>query len=241
MDQLDDLLAEYFDSSVAPAGLAARLKRARLATTPAADLRRVHIEAGAGGLRRISYGRGGDNVTPGGRAHAVRARAELGEYLAGARTFFSVPVDLSGIGEFQARVLAAARRIPYGGTTSYADLARRIGHAKASRAVGNALGANPVPLVIPCHRVIRGDGTWGHYAFGAPMKTALLRLEHDTPALVGCTSTRIVCRRGCAHEQRITERNRVVFASVGDAKSVGYRPCKVCQTAVVVSRRRSES
>jgi len=240
MDQLDDLLAEYFDASVAPAGLTTRLKRARSSSALAADLRRVHIEAGPTGLRRISYGRGGDDVAPGGRAHAARARAELAEYLAGRRTFFSVPVDLRGIGAFQAHVLEEARRIPYGLTASYADLARRIGHPKASRAVGNALGANPVPLVIPCHRVIRGDGSWGHYAFGAPMKTALLRLEHDTPALVGCTSTRIVCRRGCAHEQRITERNRVVFASMADAKSVGYRPCKVCQT-VVVSRRRSES
>jgi methylated-DNA-[protein]-cysteine S-methyltransferase len=175
------------------------------------------------------YGPGGDVATRGGRRHVARAREELGEYLAGQRTFFSVPVDLEGIGDFQARVLAAASRIPYGATTSYAGLAQAIGHPRASRAVGNALGANPVPLVIPCHRVIRGDGTWGHYAFGGPMKTALLRLEQDTPALVGCTTTRIVCRRGCSHEQRMREDRRVVFASVADAKSVGYRPCRVCQ------------
>jgi methylated-DNA-[protein]-cysteine S-methyltransferase len=150
------------------------------------------------------------------------------EYLAGRRTYFSVPVDLEGLGEFQARVLAQAARIPYGETASYAELARRIRHPRASRAVGNALGANPVPIVIPCHRVIRGDGTWGHYAFGGAMKTALLKLERTTPALVGSDTTRIVCRKGCAHEQRIGEAHRVVFASVADARTVGYRPCKIC-------------
>ena len=61
------------------------------------------------------------------------------------------------------------------------------------------------------------------------MKTALLELERNTPALVGSSTTRIVCRRGCAHEQRIKEGNRVVFAAVADARSVGYRPCKICQ------------
>jgi len=229
MDQLDDLLAEFFNPAVAPAGLAARMARGRRDVTPAADVERFHIEANDRGVQRLTYGAGGDVATRGGRRHIARARAELREYLAGRRTFFSVPVDLGGIGDFQARVLAEAARIPYGTTASYAELARTIGHPRASRAVGNALGANPVPLVIPCHRVIRGDGTWGHYAFGGTMKTALLRLEQDTPALVGCSTTRIVCRRGCTHEQRMREDRRVVFASVADAKSVGYRPCRVCQ------------
>jgi O-6-methylguanine DNA methyltransferase len=153
----------------------------------------------------------------------------MAEYLDGRRTFFTVPVDLGGIGEFQDHVLAEARAIPFGGVVSYADIARRIGHPRASRAVGNALGANPVPVLVPCHRVIRGDGTWGHYAFGAALKTRLLQLERTTPLLVGCVSTRIVCRRGCRHEQRIAEHGRVVFASVADATSVGYRPCEVCR------------
>jgi O-6-methylguanine DNA methyltransferase len=113
--------------------------------------------------------------------------------------------------------------------SSYAALARRIGHPRAARAVGNALGANPVPVLVPCHRVIRGDGTWGHYAFGAALKTRLLALERATPLLVGSTSTRIVCRRGCRNEQRIGENRRVVFASVADAAGVGYRPCQDCR------------
>ena len=231
MDQLDDLLAEFFDTGVAPAGLAARLARVRPAPAAAADVARFHLEAGDRGIRRITYGPGGDDTTRAGRRHITRARAELAEYLTGVRSFFSVPVDLDGIGDFQAQVLAAARAIPYGATVSYADLARRIGHPKASRAVGNALGANPVPLVVPCHRIIRGDGSWGHYAFGPRMKTALLTLERRTPLLVGCSTTRIVCRRGCTHEQRMKESSRVVFASVSDAKSVGYRPCKTCRAA----------
>jgi O-6-methylguanine DNA methyltransferase len=132
---------------------------------------------------------------------------------------------------FQAKVLAAADQVPFGEVTSYAELARRIGHPRAARAVGNALGANPVPIFLPCHRIVRGDGTWGHYAFGGALKTRLLELERATPALVGCATTRILCRRGCAHEQRIAERNRIVFASVADAVGVGYRACRTCRPA----------
>jgi len=229
MDQLDDLLAEYFNPAVAPKRLATRLARPAARATVVADPARFHLEASDRGIRRLVYGRGHDTAaTAAARRHLARAREELAEYLAGARTYFSVPVDLE-VGDFQGRVLTQAALIPYGETTSYAELARRIGHPRASRAVGNALGANPVPIVVPCHRIIRGDGSWGHYAFGGDMKTALLRLERTTPALVGSATTSIVCRKGCAHEQRISERHRVVFASLDDARSVGYRPCKVCQ------------
>src|SRR5262252_5294145 len=187
------------------------------------------LDAPERGVARLYPGRGDHGSSARARAHAERARQELREYLAGRRTFFTVAVDLAGIGDFQARVLAEANRIGFGEVDSYAALARRVGHPRAARAVGNALGANPVPVIVPCHRIIRGDGTWGHYAFGGEMKTQLLRLERSTPAIIGCTSTRIVCRRGCAHEQRVRESNRVVFASVEDAASVGYRPCRVCR------------
>jgi O-6-methylguanine DNA methyltransferase len=230
MDRTDDVLRHYF-AVAAPAGLGERL-RAALREEPRALeslIDHFHVEAGDRGVARLSYGRGRDVVAGRGRRHAEQAREELAEYLAGRRTFFTVPVDLGGVGEFQGRVLAAANRIPFGQVTSYADLAQRIGHPRAARAVGNALGANPVPVIVPCHRVIRGDGTWGHYAFGAALKTRLLELERTTPLLVGCASTRFVCRRGCAHEQRIGEHGRVVFASVADAVTVGYRPCRVCQ------------
>ena len=230
MDRIDAMLEEYFRPDTPPT-LAARLLGS-LKTRPTsleklAD--RFRIDATERGVSRLYPGRGDHGTSARARAHAERARQELREYLAGRRTFFTVAVDLEGIGEFQARVLAEASRIQFGEVDSYSALARRVGHPRAARAVGNALGANPVPVIVPCHRIVRGDGTWGHYAFGGAMKTQLLRLERTTPALIGCTSTRIICRRGCAHEQRVQEANRIVFASVSDAASVGYRPCRVCR------------
>lgn len=238
MDKIETMLRDFFDASQAPSDLGTKLMRRTTATSlldAERTVARFRIEASARGVRRINLVADlGDLVTRdsgivGHRRHAERARKELAEYLAGSRTFFTVPVDLSGIPEFQSEVLAAAARIPYGEMTSYAALAKLVGRPRAARAVGNALGANPVPVIVPCHRIIRGDGTWGHYVFGADMKTALLTLERHTPALVGCSTTRIICRRGCAHEQRIHDPNRIVFASVLDAKSVGYRPCRACR------------
>jgi methylated-DNA-[protein]-cysteine S-methyltransferase len=230
MDRTDDTLREMFAVPVPPT-LAARVKAALRAPAPQLEslADRFHFEAGERGIRRLRYGHGRDVAVGRARRHVEQAREELTEYLAGGRTFFTVPIDLGGLGEFQGRVLARAGEIPYGEVMSYAAIARLIGHPRASRAVGNALGANPVPVLVPCHRVIRGDGTWGHYAFGPSLKTRLLALERATPLLVGCASTSIVCRRGCTHEQRIAENGRVVFASVADAVGVGYRPCKVCR------------
>ena len=228
---MDTALREFFADAGAPRGLARRLVAGLAAGSPTLETLagRFRIEATDRGVARLSLGRGVAAASARARRHAAQALEELREYLAGRRAFFSVDVDLAGVAPFQARVLGEARRIPFGATESYAELARRIGRPRAARAVGNALGANPVPVIVPCHRVIRGDGSWGHYAFGGEMKTLLLALERVTPALVGCTSTRIVCRRGCPHEQRVDESNRVVFASVSDARSVGYRPCRACR------------
>ncbi|HEX6209493.1 MAG TPA: methylated-DNA--[protein]-cysteine S-methyltransferase [Methylomirabilota bacterium] len=230
MDRTDDVLRELF-AVAAPSTLPVRVRA--VVRTPAPTLEaladRFHFEATDRGIARLAFGRGRDVAAGRGRGHVEQARAELTEYLAGRRTFFTVPVDLAGVAGFQDRVLAEAQRIPFGEVSSYATLARRVGHPRAARAVGNALGANPVPVLVPCHRVIRGDGTWGHYAFGAGMKTRLLALERATPLLVGDTSTRIVCRRGCRTEQRIGEDRRVVFAAVRDAEEVGYRRCRVCR------------
>src|SRR3989442_12476812 len=230
-----DVMLEEFCAAEAPRDLASRLlgglRAKRVELEALAD--RFRIEATERGVARLRPGRGNHGASARARAHAERARRELHEYLAGRRTFFTVGVGLAGVAAFQARVLAEAVRIPFGEVDSYAALARRVGRPRAARAVGNALGANPVPVIVPCHRVIRGDGSWGHYAFGGEMKTRLLALERATPALVGCASTRIVCRRGCPHEQRVGEANRVVFASIPDAQSVGYRPCRTCRPARV--------
>jgi O-6-methylguanine DNA methyltransferase len=231
MDRMDTALREFFGDAVVLGGRARRLVP-RLAGGPVTleELAgRFRIEATDRGVTRLYPGRGVLAESARARRHAAQAVEELGEYFAGRRAFFSVDVELAGVAPFQARVLAEAGRIPFGETESYAELARRIGRPRAARAVGNALGANPVPVIVPCHRVIRGDGSWGHYAFGGEMKTRLLALERATPALVGCASTRIVCRRGCPHEQRVGEANRIVFASVPDARSVGYRPCRACR------------
>jgi O-6-methylguanine DNA methyltransferase len=230
MDRTDDSLRELF-AATAPRGLAGRL-RAGLRKPPL-DLEplasQFRFDATDRGVCRLEHRRGADTATARGRRHVERAREELREYLAGDRSFFSVAVDLESVPAFQAKVLGEATRIPFGEVQSYAELARRIGHPRAARAVGNALGANPVPVLVPCHRIIRGDGTWGHYAFGAAMKTQLLTLERTIPALVGSASTHIVCRHGCVAEQRVAEEERVVFASVDDARSVGYRACRVCK------------
>jgi methylated-DNA-[protein]-cysteine S-methyltransferase len=230
MDRIDVMLEAFFAPET-PRDLSTRLVRGLRGKPGSLEglAEKFRIDATDRGVARLRPGRGVHGASARARAHAERARQELREYLAGRRTFFTVAVDLASVPDFQGRVLAEARRIPFGQVDSYAALARRVGHPRAARAVGNALGANPVPVIVPCHRIIRGDGTWGHYAFGGAMKTDLLRLERWTPTLIGCTSTRIVCRRGCAHEQRVSEANRIVFASIDDAAGVGYRPCRVCR------------
>ena len=109
-------------------------------------------------------------------AHAVR---QLGEYFDGKRTGFDLPLAPRGT-VFQRSVWRQLQGIPYGETISYGELARRVGNPKASRAVGSANGANPLPIVIPCHRVIAGNGTLGGFGGGLPMKQSLLALEQAT-------------------------------------------------------------
>jgi len=104
---------------------------------------------------------------------------QLQAYFAGARLSFQVPLDLERLTPFQLGVLQAARRIPPGRVWTYGEIAQAIGKPKASRAVGQALGRNPVPIVIPCHRVIASDGGLGGYSGGGGLqsKKFLLNLE----------------------------------------------------------------
>jgi methylated-DNA-[protein]-cysteine S-methyltransferase len=104
-------------------------------------------------------------------------RDELLGYFAGTRTLFSIPLSDGGATAFQRAVWDALRAIPYGETRSYGDVARAIGQPGAARAVGAACGANPLPIVVPCHRVIAADGSLGGYSAGLKWKRALLRLE----------------------------------------------------------------
>lgn len=100
----------------------------------------------------------------------------LRRYSKGDKIDFTLPVDLAGLNPFATRVLTEIRKIPYGKTASYGTIARRLGTG-AARAVGQALKTNPIPIVIPCHRVVKGDGSLGGFGMGVEMKMRLLSLE----------------------------------------------------------------
>jgi len=105
------------------------------------------------------------------------AQDQLRRYFAGERVDFDVPLDLHSHTPFRRRVWEVARRIPHGQTRSYSWVAQEIGAPKAYRAVGSALAANPVPIIIPCHRVLRSDGSLGGFGGGLALKQRLLEME----------------------------------------------------------------
>ena len=105
-------------------------------------------------------------------------RRELDEYFEGRRTTFEVPVDMSLTRGFTRKVLQATARIPFGSVSTYRDVARKAGNDRAYRAAGNALGSNPIPIVVPCHRVLHSGGGLGGYGGGLDVKRFLLDLEH---------------------------------------------------------------
>jgi len=105
------------------------------------------------------------------------ARRQLLDYLAGKRDTFDVPLDLSQGTLFQRQVWRVLQRVPYGKLRSYQWIAARVGGPQYARAVGNAVGANPIPIVIPCHRIVAQDATLGGFSGGLSMKRKLLSLE----------------------------------------------------------------
>lgn len=104
------------------------------------------------------------------------AKAQLAAYFAGTRQSFQLPLHPEGT-DFQKQVWTALLSIPYGQTVTYGQLARKLGCPSAARAVGHACKQNPLPILIPCHRIVAADGTVGGYAGGQPLKSALLTLE----------------------------------------------------------------
>jgi len=106
-----------------------------------------------------------------------QAQAQMLDYLAGTRQTFDVPVDLSQGAVFQRRVWRTLLRVPYGKLRSYQWVATRVGGRQYARAVGNAVGANPLPIVVPCHRIVAHDATLGGFSGGLPTKRKLLTLE----------------------------------------------------------------
>lgn len=125
------------------------------------------------GLSRVLFGPGPSTESP----FVEQARREIEEYFAGRRREFTVPLDWSGATGFRGRVQRRLLSLGYGETTSYGALAAALGSPGASRAVGSRCRTNPLPLVVPCHRVLRADGSLGGYAGGLAAKRLLLDLE----------------------------------------------------------------
>jgi methylated-DNA-[protein]-cysteine S-methyltransferase len=111
------------------------------------------------------------------RAIASRLESQLGEYFAGGRREFDIPLDLGGGSEFRRRVWQVVARIPYGETLSYAEVAAEAGNPSAYRAAGSACGANPIVIVIPCHRVVGSDKRL--HGFGGGLDTKAWLLQHE--------------------------------------------------------------
>ncbi len=128
--------------------------------------------------RRAALRRGAEEVT----ASAVRtadAVAQLREYFSGQRRVFTLPISWAGLTPFQRRVLQETMRIPYGETRTYGELAAAIGRPGAARAVGQAEGANPMPIVVPCHRVLGARGRLTGYGGGQGLDTKRWLLRHE--------------------------------------------------------------
>ncbi|HVL05047.1 MAG TPA: methylated-DNA--[protein]-cysteine S-methyltransferase [Acidimicrobiales bacterium] len=172
---------------------------------------------------------------------AAKAPAGLAGAL-GAGKGAGLDYDLRTVGDFDRKVLAKTLEIPPGEVRPYAWIAREIGHPAAVRAAGSALGRNPVPILIPCHRVVRSDGATGNYGFGPALKVDLLRLERvnldEVRALgrrgvhyVASDTTGVFCHPSCHHARRITPAHRVELATAKAAIDGGFRPCRHCRPA----------
>jgi methylated-DNA-[protein]-cysteine S-methyltransferase len=142
------------------------------------------------GLLRISFERGRDpdatleQVARAAGRRVLRApqavddaRRELDEYFDGRRHAFDLSLDLRGVTAFTSDVLGELARVPYGQTATYSDLARKVGRPRAARAIGTVMNRNPIPIVLPCHRVVGADGSLTGYGGGLEAKEQLLRLE----------------------------------------------------------------
>jgi O-6-methylguanine DNA methyltransferase len=177
------------------------------------------------------------------RAPALPASLDRGlrDHLSGRRRFTAM--DLSWLPRFQRRVLEQTAEIPRGEVRPYAWIACQIGAPKATRAVGTALARNPLPLIIPCHRVVHMDGSLGEYsAGGTAVKQKLLEIEGVPLAELqagasrgeryrASRTTHIVCYPSCRAARRIRPENIVPFASLKQAEASGYRPCELCRPA----------
>jgi len=242
-------------TETAPAGLA----HAALVAVGLADDYTV-LDSPVGQLRIAWNGRGVAAVesAPDDRAFEVRFQARTGRSI---RRVEALPADLAraierrlggdrrarialdtrGTTEFEQAVWSKALEIPRGEVRPYGWIAAEIGRPKAVRAVGTALGHNPFPLIVPCHRVVRSDGTIGQYSLGGPgNKRTILAAEGLDPdelerlaragvRYVGSDTTHIYCLPSCHNARRIQPKHRVPFGSQASSEAAGYRACRECR------------
>jgi O-6-methylguanine DNA methyltransferase len=244
-------------TETAPAGLA----HSALVAVGLADDYTV-LDSPVGQLRIAWNGRGVAAVesAPDDRAFEVRFQARTGRPI---RRVEALPVDLAraierqlggdrgarialdtrGTTEFEQAVWSKALEIPRGEVRPYGWIAAEIGRPKAVRAVGTALGHNPFPLIVPCHRVVRSDGTIGQYSLGGPgNKRTILAAEGLDPdelerlaragvRYVGSDTTHVYCLPSCHNARRIQPKHRVPFGSQASSEAAGYRACRECRPA----------
>lgn len=157
-----------------------------------------------------------------------------------AETTSHLPIDFRGLSDFTVAVLRKTSEVPPGEIRPYSWVATEIGRPHANRAVGSALAANPVPLVIPCHRIVRSDGRIGDYLLGTVRKQKLLTHENinldelatnaiSSRRYLASATTHIFCYPTCRSARRITSNNRRWFSAPKKAVDAGYRPCRVCR------------
>ena len=165
---------------------------------------------------------------------------EVRRYLAGDPKALRQKVDLALVAHsFQRKVLDKLQAVPRGAVVSYRALGAAVGAASSARAVGNTMHDNPVPIYVPCHRVISSDGRIGGYAGGVSRKIQLLRcegfqLDNAKPRIPdsvvwGHKGTKIYCRGNCRTAARVDPARVFFFADSGQAKQAGMRPCKICR------------
>jgi methylated-DNA-[protein]-cysteine S-methyltransferase len=198
MTKIEQMLRQGASVAVDDAGEAARRVTDRAASEGLADVSYAPVDSPFGtlllaatkrGLVRVAFPeedtdsvleRLARKISPRiveARAPLDRVQRELDEYFTGRRREFELALDWTLVGSFGRRVLRATSEIPYGGVLSYAEVALDAGSPRGFRAAGNALGSNPIPIVIPCHRVLRSGGALGGYGGGLERKRWLLELE----------------------------------------------------------------
>jgi len=163
---------------------------------------------------------------------------EIRRFSDGDRDALGYHADLSLVtGDFQRRALERLMEVPFGAVVTYHALAATMGAPNAQRAVGNAMATNPIPIYVPCHRVVRSDGVIGHYGGGTECKVELLRTEGfaidknlrlPAQAVNGHRVTHIFCRPDCSAARRANPDKTLIFATPESARHAGLRACKLC-------------